>query len=152
MVTRSLHTDKAREFIKNENYGMAILTISADLETHFFEKLFIEKGINPDLMNNWTLSRLTDWNYKHNYIRKISYKKVKKFNQLRNLFAHQRYFISTFEGIPERVKKVKKLLLWACKFIDKSILNYPYDSKIEEKYGKELKKRRDKVERWFLEK
>ena len=68
-MSYSLYSTKiARKDINEGEYLRALIQISTDLEAIFFDKLFFEKKINSDLIENWTLGRLTNWVFKHNLI------------------------------------------------------------------------------------
>lgn len=62
MVARGLITKRIKEYLESNDILLAVIRASTDLEFLLFDKLFFEKGINPKLIENWTLGRFIDWN------------------------------------------------------------------------------------------
>ena len=70
MISSTYLTTIARKDINDGEYLRALIQISTDLEALFFDKLLFEKGINHDLMENWTLGKFTNWVIKNNLVEK----------------------------------------------------------------------------------
>lgn len=136
MPIRKYLTKKARDFLKSGDMLASIIYTSADLEALLFEKLFFERDIHEDLINNWTLGRYITWNLKLDTINEKYKQLLNDFNRLRNNAVHRRYYIDWLSGNPEELEKVKKILKRTLDFIGKTGSKYKMDYEKEMRYSK----------------
>ena len=136
MVQRWLSTSKAKEYLKSGDLLATILCISADIEFLFFDKLFFEKNINPELMDRWTLGNFIRWNIKSGLIDKKYNKMLKNFRDLRNNCVHRRYYLDNLKENKQQLTDIQDLLKRVMNFIDSTKVVYELDSEKERVYGK----------------
>lgn len=149
MIERRLLTEKTRDYIERNELFRALMKASADLELLFFSKLLFEKGIKHDLMNNWTLGRFIEWVSKLGLINKKDAKLLTDFNSTRNMIVHSRNIMESIEQYPEKVTYLKNMILAVCDFIDVTPISYEHNQAMEDEYGKNAKKMREKYENFI---
>lgn len=134
-MQRQLTTTESRKYIQSGDYMSAFARTSADLEMILFEKLFLEKGIKPELMERWSLSMFIQWNIKLGFIEQKWGRLLTDFRKLRNKVIHGRVFLIRLMQNQEEIEKVKNLLLAVCDFIDQTVITYKSTPKIEKEYS-----------------
>lgn len=144
-------TKIAREDINGGEYLRALIQIATDLESLFFDKLFFEKGINPDLIENWTLGRLTDWVIKNQLVEEKYFDLLLDFKEVRNAVAHHRYGMYNATNDILRLNFLARLMLKVCDFIDATPVIRKHNEGYEEKYQKIMEKAHKKYEKAFSE-
>ena len=152
-MSYSLYSTKiARKDINEGEYLRALIQISTDLEAIFFDKLFFEKKINSDLIENWTLGRLTNWVFKHNLIDSKHEELIKEFTKIRNAIVHTRYGIHNTTKDLNKLNYLAPLMLKICNFIDNTSVSRDFNLEIEKKYQEILEKTKNKYEKAFNKK
>ena len=146
-------TEIAREDINKGDYLRALVQISADLEYLFFWKLFFEKEIKAELIENWTLGRFIEWVCKLNLIDTQYEGLLRDFNQVRNLIIHKRYIIHKTTKDLDKLNFLANLMIKVCDFIDSTPIERKYlGQEQEDIYQEILKKIGQKYEKVFTKK
>ena len=152
-ITIFVDTKIAREDINKGDYLRALVQISADLEYLFFWKLFFEKEIKTELIENWTLRRFIDWVCKLNLI-DIQYEGLlRDFNKVRNGIIHRRYAIHQTTKDLDKLNLLANLMIKVCDFLDSTpIERKQFSQEQEDAYEEVLRKMREKYEKVFTKK
>jgi len=141
-----------REDIKKGESLRALIQIATDLDAIFFDKLFFEKKINPNLISGWTLGRKIDWVFGHDLIDKKYEQLIRDFNKVRNAIVHSRYGMYNAVKDSEKSNFLTNLMIQMCDFIDNTYIKKDYDKGISDKEIKISGRIRKKYEDAFKKK
>lgn len=118
-----LHVQDRRELIASGDLIIALLKIAMDLEHLFFYKLYFEKQISLDLIDNWTLGRYIQWSLSLGLVDGKWRKMLNNFSGIRNDIIHDRSYSERIMADKEKQKGLKMLLSSMCDFIEQNEVN-----------------------------
>jgi hypothetical protein len=150
-VIRSILTTRSRELLKQGDVRAAIIATATNLEELLFTKLYFEKGIEPELMERWTLGTYVTWNISLKLVDQKWETLLQKFNRLRNFVAHERFFLERCLKDSKKSERIKHLVASVCDFVDQAVIRYVSSQETEAKYWEQMKRFQKKEQKFFEE-
>lgn len=158
MPSRGIYVESMKELVKSDKPDdilFVFLRVCGDVEGFLFEKLFWEKEIEMELIENWTLGRLIEWNYKLDLINEESNKFLQDFCFLRNQMFHERLMFVRAKESNELLECIKNATIKAIDFLERNMATYKNNMKLERKYSDyamDQVKIMDRIKSRFLDK
>jgi len=123
------------EYLKSGDVVAALLSAATDLEQLLFEKLFFEKEIKAELIENWTLGRLIEWNLKLGLVDSKYSDFLHRFKKLRNRFVHTRFYIEKIRKDKQQAMMVRKIVEECILFVSEVKSEYRQNWRLEREYS-----------------